>query len=139
VDVVLDPVGAATLGGDLTVLSSGGCVVFIAAMSGARAELDVSALMKKRARIVGSTLRSRSREEKAAIVARFRREILPGFAAGRLGVTVDSVFPPERAAEAFQRMRENRNVGKIVIDWSPLPHARSGGRLSPDPYPQEMP
>ena len=139
VDVVLDPVGAATLGADLAVLSPGGCIVFIAAMSGAQAELDVRALMKKRARIVGSTLRSRSRDEKAAIVARFRQEILPGFAAGALGVIVDSVFPPERAAEAFQRMRENRNVGKIVIDWSPLLRAGPGGRLSPHPHPEQMP
>jgi hypothetical protein len=34
-------------------------------------------------------------------------------------VTLDSAFPPTRAAEAFQRMRENRNVGKIVIAWQP--------------------
>ena len=56
-------------------------------------------------------------------MARFRREILPAFAAGKLGVSVDSVFTPERAAEAFQRMRENRNVGKIVIEWD----ASAGG------------
>jgi NADPH:quinone reductase-like Zn-dependent oxidoreductase len=86
-------------------------------MSGARAELDVSALMKRRGRIVGSTLRSRSRPEKAAIVARFREAVLPGFATGQLGVTLDSVFPPERAGDAFQRMRENKNIGKMVLDW----------------------
>lgn len=117
VDVILDPVGAATLGADLAVLATGGSVVFLATMSGARAELDISALMKRRARLVGSTLRSRSRLEKAAIVARFRDEILPGFASGRLSVTVDSVFPPIRAAEAFQRMRENKNTGKMLLDW----------------------
>lgn len=117
VDVVLDPIGAATLAADLAVLAVGGSVVFIATMSGARTELDVTALMKRRGRIVGSTLRSRSRPEKAAIVARFREEVLPGFAAGRLSVTVDSVVPLERAADAFQRMRENKNVGKLVLDW----------------------
>ena len=73
--------------------------------------------MKKQARIVGSMLRSRSRDEKAAIVARFRQEILPGFDAGKLSVAVDSAFPPERAADAFQRMRDNNNIGKLVIDW----------------------
>jgi NADPH:quinone reductase-like Zn-dependent oxidoreductase len=117
VDVILDPIGAATLAADLAVLAVGGSVVFIATMSGSRAELDVAALMKRRGRIVGSTLRSRSRPEKAAIVARFRDEILPGFASGRLSVTVDSVFPPERAADAFQRMREDKNIGKMVIEW----------------------
>jgi NADPH:quinone reductase-like Zn-dependent oxidoreductase len=117
VDVVLDPVGAATLGDDLSVLAVGGTVVFIATMSGTRAVLDISALMKRRGRMVGSTLRSRSRAEKAAIVARFRDEVLPGFTAGRLRVTLDSVFPPERGADAFQRMRENKNIGKLVLDW----------------------
>jgi len=117
VNVILDPVGAATLPGDLAVLAPRGQVILLSTMSGARAELDLSLLMRKRARLVGSTLRSRPREEKAALVAGFRREMLPAFESGRLSVTIDSVFPPGRAAEAFQRMRENRNVGKIVIDW----------------------
>ncbi len=117
VDVVLDPVGAATLAQDLAVLAPRGQVICLAALSGAQAEVDVSLLMRKQARIVGSMLRSRSREEKAALVARFRQEVLPGFDAGTLSASVDSAFPPERAAEAFQRMRDNQNVGKLVIDW----------------------
>jgi putative PIG3 family NAD(P)H quinone oxidoreductase len=118
VDIVLDPIGSASLATDLEVLKVGGRIVILSTMSGSRAELDLALLMKKRARLVGSTLRSRSRAEKAAIVTRFRDEILPAFVAGRLTVTVDSLFPVERAAEAFQRMRENRNVGKILIRWS---------------------
>lgn len=117
VRVILDPVGASTLAADLELLATGGVVLCLATMSGARAELNLSLLMKKRARLVGSALRSRSREDKAAIVRRFREEILPGFGDGRLSVTIDSAFPPARAAEAFQRMRENRNTGKIIIDW----------------------
>jgi putative PIG3 family NAD(P)H quinone oxidoreductase len=117
VAVVLDPVGASSLAGDLRVLATGGRIVVIATMGGARADVDLALLMRKRARIVGSTLRSRNRAEKAALVARFRDEIVPAFAAGKLSVTVDAVFPPERAAEAFQRVRENRNVGKILIAW----------------------
>src|ERR1051325_2824983 len=119
VDVVLDPIGAPSLAGDMRVLATGGRgrVVCISTMGGARAELDLALVMRKRARLLGSTLRARSRAEKGAIVARFAREILPGFASGELGVPVDSVFPVDRAAEAFQRMRENRNVGKILIAW----------------------
>lgn len=117
VDVVLDPIGAATLAADLAVLAVGGSVVFISTMSGTSAELDIAGLMKRRGRIVGSTLRSRSRAEKAAIVARFREEILPGFASGHLRETIDSVISVKRAADAFQRMRENKNTGKIVLDW----------------------
>src|SRR5437016_5452052 len=118
VDIVLDPVGAATLPGDLRVLRPGGRVILLATLSGSSAELDIALLMNKRGRLIGSMLRGRSRDEKAQIVARFGNEILPAFETGRLRVTIDSVFPPERAAAAFQRMRENRNTGKILIDWS---------------------
>ena len=117
VDVVLDPVGASTLAGDLRVLRTGGRIVILSTMSGSEAALDLALLMRKRGRIVGSTLRARSRAEKAAIVSRFKSEMLPGFASGALRVVADSVFPVPRAAEAFQRMRENRNVGKILIAW----------------------
>ena len=117
VDVVLDPVGASNFTGDLRVLKTGGQIVILSTMSGSETSLDLALLMKKRARIVGSTLRARSRAEKAAIVSRFKDEILPDFAGGALRVVVDAVFPVARAAEAFQRMRENRNVGKILIAW----------------------
>ncbi|MGH7548667.1 MAG: NAD(P)H-quinone oxidoreductase [Gemmatimonadales bacterium] len=117
VSVVLDPVGAATLPGDLAVLATGGRIVVIATMGGASPEVDLGLLLKKRARLIGSTLRSRDREEKAALVARFRQEVLPAFDTGVLGVAVDSVIRPARAVEAFQRMRENRNTGKILLDW----------------------
>ena len=117
VDVILDPVGAATLSVDLEVLATGGRIVVLSTMSGAKAELDLARLMGKRGRIIGSMLRARTREDKAQIVGRFRSEILPGFASGDLSVTIDSTFPAERAAGAFDRMRSNRNVGKILIDW----------------------
>ena len=119
VDVVLDPIGAPSLAGDMRVLAAGGRgrVVFISTMAGARAEVDLALVMRKRARLLGSTLRARSRAEKGAIVARFKREILAAFASDELRVPVDTVFPVHRAAEAFQRMRENRNVGKILIAW----------------------
>ncbi len=118
VDVVLDPVGADTLAGDLRVLAREGRVIFLANLSGVEARLDIPALMSKRGRLIGSTLRSRSREEKARLVARFRQEILPGFESGGLSVDVDSVLPATRAVEALTRMRENRNTGKILLDWT---------------------
>ena len=117
VDVVLDPVGAASFAGDLRVLKKGGRIVILSTMAGSEVGLDLALLMRKRARIVGSTLRARSRAEKAAIVTRFKNEVLTGFASGALRVVVDAVFPVARAAEAFQRMRENRNIGKILIAW----------------------
>jgi putative PIG3 family NAD(P)H quinone oxidoreductase len=121
VDVVLDPIGAATLADDLRVLAPLGRIVFLATLSGASAALDLSALMGKRARLIGSTLRSRPREEKARLVARFRDDILPGFSSGALSVAIDSVFPAERAAEAFSRMAANANTGKILLRWGEAP------------------
>ncbi len=117
ISVILDPVGASTLAGDLAVLSVGGRVIALATMSGSNAELEIALLMKKRARLIGSTLRSRSRAEKAEIVRRFCEEVLPAFDTGALSVSIDSIYPTERAAEAFTRMRENKNIGKILISW----------------------
>ncbi len=74
--------------------------------------------MGRRGRLIGSTLRSRPRAEKAALVRRFRAEILPAFDSGTLSVSIDSTFRPDHAAEAFARMKRNLNVGKILIDWS---------------------
>jgi putative PIG3 family NAD(P)H quinone oxidoreductase len=118
IDVVLDPIGAQTFSDNLRVLAVEGHIVVISTLSGKTAELSLSTLMAKRARVIGSTLRSRPRAEKAELIARFRREILPAFDEGRVSVQIDSTFPPERAAEAFARMRANENTGKIVIDWS---------------------
>lgn len=118
VDVVLDPIGGSGVAGDLRSLAPGGRIVVIATMGGALAEIDLALLMRKRARLVGSTLRARSRDEKARLIARFRDECFPGFEAGRLRVNVDAVYPPEEAALALQRMRENRNAGKLLIRWT---------------------
>lgn len=118
VDVVLDPIGGSVLAQNLRVLALGGRIVVISTMGGARSEIDLSVLMRKRAAVVGSTLRSRSRAEKARLVARFRTEVLPGFDAGRLHVAVDGVYAAADAATAFQRMRDNRNTGKLLIAWA---------------------
>lgn len=118
IHVVLDPVGGSSLEQNLRLLATGGRIVVIATMGGARPEIDLALLMRKRAAVIGSTLRARSRAEKARLVSRFRAEVLQGFDDGRLGVVVDAVYPPARAGEAFQRMRDNRNVGKLLINWS---------------------
>ena len=117
VHVVLDPVGGSTLAGDLRVLAPGGRVIFLSTMSGREGPLDIALLMSKHATIVGSTLRSRSRAEKADLVAKFRDRMLAGFADGRLRVVVDLIYPLTQAAAAFQRMHDNANIGKILIDW----------------------
>src|SRR5205823_806612 len=82
--------------GALAVLAPGGRIICIATMGGRGPPLDLSLLMRKRARLIGSVLRARSRAEKAALVRRFCGEILPAFQTGALRVMVDSVLPPTR-------------------------------------------
>jgi putative PIG3 family NAD(P)H quinone oxidoreductase len=115
VDVVLDPVGGATLSENVRVLAPKGRLMVIATMGGPRAELDVAAVLRKRLRISGSTLRGRTVTEKIELMELLRRDVLPGFEDGTLRPLLDSVFPLERAADAHRRMASNENVGKIVL------------------------
>ena len=115
VGLVLDPVGGASLAGNVRVMARCGRLVLIATMGGGSAELDLRAVLSKRLRIVGSTLRARALAEKADLTSAFVRDVLPGFADGRFHPLVDSVFPLDRAAEAHRRMAANSNVGKIVL------------------------
>ena len=115
VGLVLDPVGGASLARNLRVMARCGRLVLIATMGGGTAELDLRALLAKRLRLVGSTLRSRALAEKVDLAAAFVRDVLPGFSDGRFRSLVDSVFPLDRAADAHRRMAENANVGKIVL------------------------
>ena len=115
VGLVLDPVGGATLARNVRVMARCGRLVLIATMGGATAELDLRAVLSKRLRILGSTLRARALAEKVDLASAFARDVLPGFADGRFRPLVDSVFPLERASDAHRRMAANANVGKIVL------------------------
>ena len=115
VGLVLDPVGGASLARNVRVMARCGRLVLIATMGGGSAEIDLRAVLTKRLRIVGSTLRARALAEKVELTAAFVRDVLPGFADGRFRPLVDSVFPLEQAADAHRRMAANVNVGKIVL------------------------
>jgi putative PIG3 family NAD(P)H quinone oxidoreductase len=115
VGLVLDPVGGANLARNVRVMARCGRLVLIATMGGGSAELDLRAVLTKRLRLAGSTLRARALAEKIDLTSAFVRDVLPGFADGRFRPLVDSVFPLDRAAEAHRRMAANANVGKIVL------------------------
>lgn len=116
VNVVLDAVGASLFPHLVTLLARRGRLVLIATMGGGSAELDLRAVLGRRLRIVGSTLRARPLAEKVALTGHFVSGALPGFVDGSLRPVVDSVLPLERAGDALARMAENRNVGKIVLE-----------------------
>jgi tumor protein p53-inducible protein 3 len=115
VDIILDIVGAAYLERNLSLLKSQGRLVFIATLGGSRAEMNLSALMGRRLRLIGSVLRSRSVDEKVAIKERFMAQFWPALEDGSIQPVVDRVYPIEQANEAHQYMAENRNMGKIVL------------------------
>ncbi len=114
-DVVLELVGAPNLAENLAALAEGGRIVVIGVSAGAKAELNLLALMGKRARIHGSTLRSRPLEEKAAAARRVEREALPLIASGRVTVPLAQTFPLAEAAAAYDRFAAGGKLGKIVL------------------------
>ena len=116
-DVILDLVGAPYLAGNQAAIAVGGRHVVVGVPGGSRAGIDLRRLMVRRARLYGTVLRTRNVEEKAALAAEFSDAVLPGFEDGSLRPVIDSVLPVMKAADAHQRMEENRNFGKIVLTW----------------------
>lgn len=115
VDVVLDHIGAKYLPKNLAALATGGRLVAIGLMGGATAEVFLGEMLTRRLSIIGSTLRTRSHAEKAAIVSGFRDRFGDALSAGRLRPVIDAVLPLADAAEAHRRMKANEHFGKIVL------------------------
>ena len=116
VDVVLDMVGASYMSRDIDLLKIGGRIIVIAFMGGVKAEIDLAALMTKRATIRGSVMRGRERAEKARLTKAFADQYLPAFASGKLKVVIDSVFPLSDAGAAHQRLQQSLNIGKVILE-----------------------
>lgn len=114
-DVILELVGAPNLAGNLQALATGGRICVIGVGAGAKAELNLLALMGKRARIHGSTLRARPFEEKALCARRLEHEVLPLFDSGALRVPLAAALPLERAPEAYELFAAGGKLGKIVL------------------------
>jgi NADPH:quinone reductase len=115
-DVILELVGAANLAENLDSLELGGRIAVIGVGgSGPIGEINLLAVMQKRARIHGSTLRARPLEEKAICARRVEREVLPHFADGTLTVPVAETFPLEEAEAAYERFGAGGKLGKIVL------------------------
>jgi NADPH2:quinone reductase len=114
-DVILELVGAPNLSENLQALATGGRITVIGVGAGVKGELNLLALMGKRARIHGSTLRARPLEEKALAARGLEREVLPLFESGALRVPVAETFSLADAAAAYERFAAGGKLGKIVI------------------------
>ena len=115
VDVVLDSIGAPYLEGNLVSLAVGGRLVLIGLMGGAKAELNLALLLARRLSLIGSTLRTRSREEKARLVAAFRTRFGAELEAGRIRPVVDRQLPFAEAAAAHRLLQASDHFGKVVL------------------------
>jgi NADPH2:quinone reductase len=117
VDVILDLVGGPYLAGNQKVIATRGRMVVVGVTGGPKAEIDLRALMGKRATMVGTVMRARPIEQKIALARTFADRLVPALAAGVLRPVVDAVYDPEQAADAHRRMEENDTFGKLLIGW----------------------
>lgn len=115
VEVILDISGGAYLERNLRALKLKGRLVLIALLGGPTAPIDLGLVLRKRLRLIGSVLRSRSLEEKTQIVEGFASRFWPLMAAGHIAPVIETVLPVQQAAEAHRLLAENRNIGKVVL------------------------
>jgi putative PIG3 family NAD(P)H quinone oxidoreductase len=118
-DVVLELVGAPNLDSDLLALAMKGRIVIVGTGGGSESALDLRKLMGRRARLLGTMLRARPLDEKAAAMRAFTREVVPHLASGRIAPLVDRVFPADAAGEAFDRLAGSGKLGKVLLDFGP--------------------
>lgn len=115
VDVILDMVGGDYFDRNLQVAAIEGRLVIIAMLKGSRAELKLNTLLTKRLTVTGSTLRSRTVDEKAAIADAVRRNVWPLLESGRVRPVIHATFPLAEAAAAHTLMESSNHIGKIIL------------------------
>ena len=113
--MILDVIGAKYLDANLRALAGDGRLVVIGLQGGTRAELDLGRLLGRRLSVIGSTLRSRSTEQKSGIVQTVRRELWPAIESGVVRPVVDQVIPWDRAADAHRVLEDGSNIGKVLL------------------------
>lgn len=116
VNVILDIMGGSYLNNNISALAMEGRLVMLGFLGGAHAkDIDLLAILGKRAIVTGSLLRSRTREEKAAIAQQLREHVWPVLSAGRCLPMIDKVYAYTDAAQAHARMEGGEHIGKIVL------------------------
>jgi putative PIG3 family NAD(P)H quinone oxidoreductase len=114
-DVILELVGAPNMGANVKALNTLGRIAVIGIAGGAKAEINLAALMAKRGVIFSSTLRPRPLEEKAATARAVEREVLPLFERGELRVPVADVFELDDVAAAYDHFAAGGKLGKVIV------------------------
>jgi NADPH:quinone reductase-like Zn-dependent oxidoreductase len=115
VDVVLDLVGSAYLQANLQSLATKGRLIFVGTTSGSKTEIDYGIVMSKRLRIMGTSLRTRSAEEKATATRLFAQQVVPLLATGQVRPVIDRVFKTADVRAAHERIESNESFDKVVL------------------------
>ncbi|WP_027863886.1 NAD(P)H-quinone oxidoreductase [Massilia alkalitolerans] len=116
VDVILDMVAGDYIPREIDCLADDGRIALIALLGGAKAEIDLGQVLRRRLSISGSTLRPRPVAFKAAIARSLREHVWPLFEQGKLKPVIYRSFPLAQAAEAHALMESSTHVGKIVLE-----------------------
>lgn len=116
VQVIIDTLGAEYFDANLSLLSSGGRLVVLGMLTGAVAgRIDLGRVLRQRLTIVGTAMRVRTAPERAELVERFTREILPHLNSGALRAVVETSMPWSEAAGAYELLASNATFGKVVL------------------------
>lgn len=118
VDVILDLVGGSYFPPSLEALSIRGRIISVGTTAGAKSEIDLDLLKRKRAAIIGTMLRTRSIEEKADATRRFAAAVLPLVSRGWIRPVIDRVYPIDQVRDAHERLESNPSFGKIVLTFA---------------------
>ncbi len=113
--VVLELIGGAYLDEDIRAVGVLGRIVLVGLLAGARGEVDLSGILRKRLRVFGTVLRARPLEEKIAAMRSFEAHVVPLFQRGLVRPVIDTVMDLDAAAAAHERMASNVGFGKIVL------------------------
>ncbi len=114
-DVILDIIGAAYLDANVRSLAVGGRLVVIGLQGGVKGELNLGRLLAVRGSVSATSLRARSRDEKAAICSQLVASVWPMLADGRIRLVVDKTYPLPNAAQAHDAMAASSHVGKLIL------------------------
>ncbi|MBK6588215.1 MAG: NAD(P)H-quinone oxidoreductase [Acidobacteria bacterium] len=116
-DIILDLVGAAYFQENIQSLALRGRLILVGLTSGAQAEFDLSKVLQKRAQIIGTVLRARSKKEKAAATSSFVRDIIPHLISGAIRPNLDHVFAAGEVVNAYKYLGSNKTFGKVVLEF----------------------
>lgn len=115
-DVVIDLVGGAYTPASIELMALRGRLMLVGLVAGSAASFDLRRILSKRVAVIGTMLRSRSIDEKAAAMAAFSRDLAPLFETRSLHAVIDRVFPLDQVADAHRRMESNASFGKVVLE-----------------------